>query len=281
MAFINHNGKITEEHTPIIEANNRGLRFGDGLFETLKYKNGKLILVDEHLARLWHGMRLLQFELPKLFSPDILESQILQLIQKNNHQSARIRITVFRGNGGLYDPHHHAPQYIIQTWQLPETNGLLNENGLQCCIYRDALKVVDCFSNSKHNNYLPYFMGALYAKKEKCNDAIILNQHNNICDSTIANVFFIKDGIIYTPALTEGCVAGVTRATVINELKNNYSIVETTITEAILMEADEVFLTNSIYNIRWIAAIENKNYHNNLTREIYNHLLQTNGIVFC
>ena len=281
MAFINYNGKITEEHIPIIEANNRGLRFGDGLFETLKYKNGKLILVDEHLARLWYGMRLLQFELPKLFSPDMLESQILQLIQKNNHQSARIRITVFRGNGGLYDPHHHAPQYIIQTWQLPETNGLLNENGLQCCIYRDALKVVDRFSNSKHNNYLPYFMGALYAKKEKCNDAIILNQHNNICDSTIANVFFIKDGIIYTPALTEGCVAGVTRATVINELKNNYSIVETTITEAILMEADEVFLTNSIYNIRWIAAIENKNYHNNLTREIYNHLLQTNGIVFC
>ena len=150
MAFINYNGKITEEHTPIIEANNRGLRFGDGLFETLKYKNGKLILVDEHLARLWHGMRLLQFELPKLFSPDILETQILQLIQKNNHQSARIRITVFRGNGGLYDPHHHAPQYIIQTWQLPETNGLLNENGLQCCIYRDALKVVDRFSNSKH-----------------------------------------------------------------------------------------------------------------------------------
>jgi branched-chain amino acid aminotransferase len=69
----------------------------------------------------------------------------------------------------------------------------LNENGLQCILFKDALKSVDAYSNLKHNNYLPYLMGALQAKKMKCNDAIIFNANLNICDSTIANVFLIKE----------------------------------------------------------------------------------------
>jgi len=282
MAFINFNGKILENHTPVIEAGNRGLRYGDGLFETMKFKNGNLILVDEHLSRLWSGMKLLQFELPKLFTPDKIEEQILQLIQKNKLQSARIRLTIIRDNGGLHDPESHTPHYLIETWSLPESNGALNENGLDCCLYHDALKTADMFSNSKHNNFLPYFMGALHAKKEKCNDAIILNQYHRICDSTIANVFLIKDDVVYTPSLTEGCIAGVMRSFVITAFKkNNTSIVEKEISIEDLLHADEVFLTNSIYNMRWVKGIESSNYSNSKTREIYQHLFQTNGDVFC
>ncbi len=282
MTFINFNGKILENHTPVIEAGNRGLRYGDGLFETMKYKNGHLILVDEHLSRLWSGMKLLQFDLPKLFTPDKIEEQILQLIQKNKLHSARIRLTIIRDNGGLHDPESHTPHYLIETWSLPESNGALNENGLDCCIYQDAFKSADLFSNSKHNNFLPYLMGALHAKKEKCNDAIILNQHQRVCDSTIANIFLIKDNIIYTPALAEGCIAGVMRAFVISVLrKNNNDVIEKEITIEALLNADEVFLTNSIYNMRWVKGIETSNYSNFKTREIYHHLIQTNGAVFC
>ena len=259
MTFINFNGKILENHTPVIEAGNRGLRYGDGLFETMKYKNGHLILVDEHLSRLWSGMKLLQFDLPKLFTPDKIEEQILQLIQKNKLHSARIRLTIIRDNGGLHDPESHTPHYLIETWSLPESNGALNENGLDC-----------------------YLMGALHAKKEKCNDAIILNQHQRVCDSTIANIFLIKDNIIYTPALAEGCIAGVMRAFVISVLrKNNNDVNEKEITIEALLNADEVFLTNSIYNMRWVKGIETSNYSNFKTREIYHHLIQTNGAVFC
>ncbi len=282
MAFINYNGKLLDEHTPIIEADNRGLKFGDGLFETLKFKKGKLILIDEHLARLWNGMKLLQFEFPKHFTPDSLEQQILQLVKKNNLTAARIRLTITRGNGGLYDAQQHTPNVIIQTWPLPETNGQLNENGLQCCIFRDSFKSIDIFSNSKHNNFLVYSMGALYAKKQKCNDAIILNQHDHICDSTIANIFLIKNEVIYTPALTEGCIAGVMRNFIIKALqKAGYEVVENNISQDALLDADEVFLSNSIYNIRWVAAIENKNYSNKKTLEIFRYLEQTNPADFC
>jgi len=282
MAFINYNGKYIDDSNPIIQANNRGFRFGDGVFETMKFKKGKIIFLDEHLSRLWQGLKRFQFDLPKLFTPDYLESQILALIQKNKLSVARIRLTVFRGNGGLYDPENLHPNFIIESWNLPETNGDLNENGLQCILFKDALKSVDAYSNLKHNNYLPYLMGALQAKKMKCNDAIIFNANLNICDSTIANVFLIKENIIYTPALSEGCIAGIMREFVINELrKNNCNVVEQTITETDLANADEVFLTNSIYNMRWVSAIDSLNYQNKITREIYHLLKQTNPQDFC
>ena len=282
MAFINYNGKFIDDSNPIIQANNRGFRFGDGVFETMKFKKGKIIFLDEHLSRLWQGLKRFQFDLPKLFTPDYLESQILALIQKNKHSAARIRLTIFRGNGGLYDPENLHPNFIIESWNLPETNGDLNENGLQCILFKDALKSIDAFSNLKHNNYLPYLMGALQAKKMKCNDAIIFNANLNICDSTIANVFLIKDNIIYTPSLFEGCIAGIMREFIINELKkNNFNVVEQTITETDLANADEVFLTNSIYNMRWVSAIDNFNYQNKMTREIYHLLKQTNPQDFC
>jgi len=87
---------------------------------------------------------------------------------------------------------------------------------------------------------------------------------------------------VYTPALAEGCIAGVMRSFVITALKkNNTSIVEKEITIEDLLDANEVFLTNSIYNMRWVKGIESSNYSNSKTREIYYQLLQTYRDVFC
>lgn len=282
MVYFNYNGKLLLEDTPVAGPDNRGLRYGDGLFETIKYKNGELILLDEHLARLWKGMQLLQFQPSKLFTPDLLEKEIAQLLKKNNHSTARVRLSVIRGNGGLFDAKNHKPNYIIQSWLLEENNGCLNENGLQLCIYTDSKKSIDIFSNLKHNNYLPYFMGALFAKKELCNDVIILNHLNQVCDTCIANIFLIKNSILYTPSLEEGCVAGTMRNYIVQQLsRSGYDIVETSITIETLMEADEVFLTNSMYNLRWVAGIADKKYSNSLTQKIYQQLCQTNSLVFC
>ena len=155
MTFVNFNGKILKDDQPIITVSNRGLRYGDGIFETIKLKNGILILKDEHFARFWKGLQLLQFDIPKLWSPEKFEEQILQLTNKNKITSARVRLTVIRGDGGLYDPKDNIPNYIIETIPLAENTGNLNENGLQLCIYKDAVKSIDSFSNFKPNNYLP------------------------------------------------------------------------------------------------------------------------------
>ncbi len=281
MKYINYNGKIVEEDTLIVPAQNRGLRYGDGVFETIKLKNGKLILAEEHFERLWKGMEMLQFNIGKIFTKAKLIEEVTQLAKKNNLITARIRLTIIRGNGGIYDVKNHMPNYIIEAIELPEGNGELNSNGLQLCIYNAAKKNIDSFSNLKTNNYLPYFMGALFAKENHCNDALIVNAEGNICDTTIANIFYIKDEAIFTPALSQGCVAGVMRKWLIEKIQSlGFAVNETTITKEDLLGADEVFLSNSIYNIRWVGSLEETSYTNNSIYKIVDQLLRKENEVF-
>ncbi len=282
MNYFNYNGKVLQANENIIGPQNRGLRYGDGIFETMKLKNGKLILSDEHFARLWKGMQMLQFDIPKLLSPEKLEEEIFQLAAKNKLTAARIRLTIIRGDGGIYDAKNNTPNYIIEAIQLPEDNGPLNSNGLQLCVFNDAKKSLDTFSNLKTNNYLPYFMGAMFAKKQHCNDAIILNSEGNICDSTIANIFYIKDEAIYTPTLAQGCVAGVMRKFLIDKIRAlGFTVHESIVTKEAILNANEVFLSNSIYNIRWVAGLENKSYTNTITWEIVEKLLRKEESIYC
>ncbi len=282
MEYFNFNGKTFEKNTPVIGPENRSFRYGDGLFETLKFKNEKIILAEQHFNRLWAGMKKMQFDIPVHFTREILTEQIIQLIKKNKAEHARIRLSVFRGDGGIYDPVNHLPNYIIQCWPLANPANELNENGLHVCIYRDAKKSMDTFSNLKHNSYLPYFMAALFAKKIKCNDAIILNSAERVCDSTIANIFLVKNNVIKTPSLEEGCIAGIMRNCIIETLAaNQISVLQEAVSQTELLEADEVFLSNSILNIKWISRLENKQLGMTKIQEIYQLLTKTNPEVFC
>ncbi len=277
MNYFIFNGKFYKEETALLSVSSRGLRFGDGLFETIKCKNGQPELLDEHLARLWNGMQVLQFNIPKHFTPDNLQDEIEGLLKKNGlSKNARIRLTVFRGDGGLYDDIDHKPNYLIQSWPLGEETGNWNSNGLVLGIYNAVKKSADILSNLKHNNFLPYVMAALYAKKEKWNDAILLNTDGRLCDTTIANIFLIKDEVIYTPALTEACLGGVMRRHIIQVLNTaGYKVTEAKITIEELYDADEVFLSNSIYNIRWVGNIGDKKYNCKLTQKIYATVFST------
>jgi len=273
--FFTYNDKIFKEGTSVINPDNRSLRYGDGLFETIKVNNGILQLRDYHFERLFSGMKMLQFEIPKNFTVGFLENKITELCKRNNHNAfARVRLMIFRGNGGLYDAENNSPNYIIQIWNIePATE--LNSNGLIIDVYPDAKKASDKFANIKSNNFLPYVMAALHAKQLKVNDCILLNNHERICDSTIANIFIIKDNIIYTPSLNEGCVAGVLRRFIIEKFQPDLKIIEKPISIGELENADEVFLTNSIKGIRWVKQFRNSQYSNVSVKKIHELFLKT------
>ncbi len=282
MTYINYNSKIISAEIPIITAASRGLRYGDGLFETFKYKNAEAILFDEHAARLWKGLQLMEFTLPPLLTPEYLKEQTEKLLKKNNLSCSRVRWQLFREPGGLYDAKNHKPNFIIEAMPLAEQNGFINSNGLHVGIYTKANKMADSFANCKHSNFLPYFMAALFAKKNKLNDAIILNNFGRICDSTHANIFMLKGNTISTPALTEGCIAGVMRKFLLqNLIALDYKIHEGAIEIEDLLEADEIFLSNSIYNIRWVSQFENKLYPGFETAKIYKALQHTFPHIIC
>jgi len=264
-AFINFNGKIIKNNKPVILADNRSFRYGDGCFETMKMLNGKIILEAYHWERLFTSLKLLHFNKSTFFISEAFKEEIVALAKKNHHKkAARIRVTIARGSGGLHDVQNNYPNYII------ESNNKINENGLVLDIYRDARKIADGFSQIKSNNFLCYAMAALWAKENKLNDAVILNPYDRIADSTIANIFIVKNGVIKTPALSEGCISGVMRKYLLSCLvKEGIPFEETKISVEDLAEANEVFLTNSIRGIRWVKEIANTQYKQQLSTYLF------------
>jgi len=274
-AYLLYNGKFHKEDSPLVTASNRGLRYGDGLFETLRCTDGQLQMASFHFERLFNGLQLLQFDCPAYFTPAYLQNQVIALCYKNQHPVARVRINVFRGDGGLYDAENHFPHYIIQSWKLPEPGFQFNENGLVTGIYPDAQKPMDLFCNLKCNSFLPYTMAALHAQKNRWNDAILLNTAGRVCDTSIANLFIIKNEIIYTSPLTEASVAGTMRRFLLENLPaNGFSVQEKPITEADLYSADEVFLSNAIKGIRWVGHCGDSTYNWPLTKAIFHKMLK-------
>jgi len=270
--FINYNGNIYEEEQPVLTVADHSYRYGDGLFETMKMIKGNILFEEFHFERLFSGLKVLKFTTPGLFTRQKIGEEIKRLCKKNNcEELARIRLAVSRGNGGLYDCDNKF-SYVIECWPLENNNGDINTNGLVIDVFPDARKSVDHFSNLKSANYLPYVMAAVWAKENKLNDALILNQHGRICDATIANVFWTKSDKIYTPPLSEGCVSGIMRRRILN---SGLDIHESILSEDILLNADEVFLTNVITGIRWVKQCGNKGYSNTITYKIFAELNRT------
>ncbi len=272
--YYNHNGKLFEDSEKAILISNHSYRYGDGIFETMKLVNGNIPLANYHFERLFESMNLLGFKIPGLFTKEKLLDEILMLAKKNNCSNlARVRVAVSRGNGGVNDCDDKL-QYTIECTEANENINRLNENGFILDFFPDALKSCDKFSNLKSSSYLIYVMAARYAKENKLNDALILNQHNRICEASIANLFWVKDEIFFTPPLSEGCVAGVMRKYLIEKISIiGYQVMEKPCEMGDIEKADEIFLTNAVYGMRWVKQIRANSYSNIRVMEIYKSVI--------
>ena len=272
--FISINGTTTINSHPVLPADNHSYRYADGLFETMKVVNGQIKLEQYHFERLFSGMKELKFEVSGLFTREKISEEIIQLCRRNKCEKlGRVRLSVSRGNAGLYDCDDKF-QYLIECWPLEDSVNKLNGIGLTIDIFPDIRKSTDKFSNLKSANYLPYVMAAIWAKENKLNEALVLNSYERICDATIANVFWVKNGIIYTPQLSEGCIAGVMRKYLIDQTTDTeIEIKEKELYPADLETADEVFLTNATRGIRWVSGFKNKSYQCDLSKRLFNGLI--------
>jgi branched-chain amino acid aminotransferase len=276
MNQICFNGKYLPAETPAILPTNRSYRYGDGLFETIRLVRGAMPLAAYHFERLFSGIGLLEYEVPALFTPAKIQQQIILLCERNGCGNlARVRLSVFRGNGGLYDDDRKL-QYMIECWPLDEEMVKLNTNGLVIGIYPHARKSCDALSNLKSASFLPYAAAAEYAKKNKLNDCILLNTQGSLADSTIANIFLVKEKKLITPPLSEGCVNGVMRRYLLEQMKKaDIDCTEEALSPDDLENADEVFLTNAIRGVRWVKEFGNRTYTNAKAVEIFNRFIKT------
>lgn len=265
MNYVSVDGRILPAGQPALHVNNRGYRYGDGLFETMKVKANRIIFENWHFERLLTGLKLIDLELPSTINRERLTKEVLALCELNGCSGlARVRLSVNRGDGNISDPDQ--PQYVIECLGIKEE---WNEYGILIDVYPFARKSCDRFCNLKSANYLSYVMAARYAKSNNLDEALVLNVHERIAEASVANVFIVKGERLFTPSLDEGCVAGVLRRWVLE----NYQVIETSLSLEDILSADEVFLTNAISGIRWVKQCRDKLYKGEMASAIYERLL--------
>lgn len=266
--YILHNDEFIAINQPILTAANRGFKYGDGLFETMRMCNGKLQFAAQHADRLHAGMKALKMDGSTLLDEYFLKQKTAELCKKNKlKENVRFRLSVYRDGDGLYTPNSNKSGYVLEASALADDHYEFNKKGLIIDVYDELTKPVNKLSNYKTSNSLLYVMAGLYKKQHRLDDAFILNQHGFLCESISSNIFVVYDKKVYTPALSEGCVAGVMRNVVMNMARiNDIEVIEAQINPEILKAAEEVFVTNAISGIRWVMGYGRKRYFNEITK---------------
>ncbi|MFZ4861207.1 aminotransferase class IV [Sphingobacterium sp. Mn56C] len=274
--YINFNGSLIPENTNILQANNRAFRYGDGVFETMLFKDGEIRFLDLHIARLQKGMQMLQLDGAVKFDSFFIKKAAEELIRKNNMigQKVRVRLIVYRDGDGLYTPETNASGFIFQVSRV--TDPVRDKKmGLIVGLYTAHKKAYTELSCLKSNNALVYVLAGLHKKKFDYDEVLILNQEGNLCEALTSNIFVYYDKVLYTPALSEGCVEGVMRK-VVMELAEEEGIplVEAQISPEILKVADEIFVTNAVQGIQWVMGYKQKRYFNRISRVLQEKLVK-------
>ncbi len=276
MNYIFVNEELFPAETAVIPVSDRGYRYGEGIFETIRVRENRIPLLGLHWERLEAGLQVLKWEKPAGFTREKMEQQIHLLCRKNDCASlARVRVTVSARNKEPFGS-PRTFRYVIEARPLDEAYIRINETGLHIGIFPLARKSCDLFSNLKSAQYLPYAMASLYASENNLDDCLVLNSKERIADSTIANIFWIKDDIIRTPPLSEGCVGGVMRRWLLENLPAcGFKVEEEPVNPSGLETATEIFLSNALRGIRWVSRFGEKRYGHELISAINDRLTRT------
>lgn len=252
---VDYNGTLLSSEEKLLSVFNSGFRYGDALFETIFFDRNSLRLFPYHWDRISSGFAALDYNIPEWWSEDFFKEKILSLIQNNSLITARIRLTVWRGNAGLGTSSEAPAEYLIETFPVEE----FKTEGISLGLYTDIRKSPSIISRYKNSSYLLNVMAANYSAKHQLDDCLYLNDSGRICESSISNVFWVKNQSVFTTPLSEGPVDGVMRRHIITTLNNSpYRVTEIPITPEELLEADEIFLTNAIRGVMSVGEFLGK-----------------------
>lgn len=274
--MINLNGTLHQEIYNTLSIENRGYKYGDALFETLKVVNGKILFWEDHYFRLMASMRILRMEIPMNFTMEFLESEIHKTLEANTleNSSARVRFNVHRRDGGKYLPEINAIDYNIGVEPLDPDLYIINTAPYTIDLFKDFFVAPGLLSTLKTNNKIVNVLGSIYAKENKFDNCLLLNTNKSIIEGLNGNLFMVKDNLVKTPPLEDGCLKGIMRKQVmdlVNSLEG-YKMSETSISPFELQKADELFLTNVITGVQPISSYRKKEYTHTLSALIIDKL---------
>lgn len=272
MEFDNSNGFLIEKGDKLFDMSNRSLKYGDGIFETMRLIKGKIMFWEDHYARLSRGIKYLKIE-DSGKEKEFWEKEIDRLVIKNKYVEARIKLLVFRNSPGLYTPMGNRLGFFIEGLSYDNSDYSLDTKGLKMGIFESDFKSISNISNHKTTSALLFVLASIEKNQKGLDEVVVLNTAKRVCEGTSSNLFLRIGDEILTPSLEEGCLDGVMRKQIINFYKNkNKPVYEGEITLETLEKADEIFLTNTISGVQSVESFKSKKFNNDSTIELQQYL---------
>lgn len=258
--MVNFNGSIQDE---MMLSTNRAFLYGDAVFETLKVVDGRILFFEDHYFRLMASMRILRMKIPMTFTLEFLESEILRLVKEANlTESSRVRLSVFRNDGGFYLPNDNSVSYLISVQPLQDKNYHFSSDNYEVELYKDFYLTKQLLSTLKSTNKAIQVIGSIYAEENGYQNCLLLNEEKSVVEALNGNLFMVMGDTLVTPPLTEGCLNGILRKQLLSIAKKieGLTVTEATISPFDLQKASELFITNVITGIQPITKYRKKEY---------------------
>ena len=279
--MINFNGTIVSQDANIL-TQNRAFLYGDGVFETVKVINNKILFLEDHYFRLMSSMRVIRMEIPMNFTMEYLEKQILALVNKNGlSASSRARITVYRNDGGYYLPQNNTVSFLIHAVALQNTLYAVEKMNYEVDLYKDFYITKQLLSSIKTTNKIINITGSIFANENGLDNCLLLNDSKNVVEALQGNLFMVLGNKLITPPVSEGCLNGVMRKQILSLAKKmeNLEVVEAAISPFDLQKAEELFITNVIKGIQPITQYRKKSFVSKVSVQLLqqlNDMINTN-----
>jgi branched-chain amino acid aminotransferase len=260
--MLNFNGNFVENGEDHI-LDNRAFLYGDGVFETVRILDGKVLFLEDHYFRLMSSMRVVRMQIPMTFTMEYIESLLVDTAARENClNAARARITVFRNPGGYYKPLTNAISFVVSASALHEPMYVKGKELYEVELYKDFYITKQLLSSIKTTNKLVNITGSIFASENGFDNCLIMNDSKNVIEALNGNIFMLTGNRLVTPPVAEGCLNGVMRKQLlaIAGKDTDIEVAEEAISPFDLQKADELFITNVIVGIQSVTRYRKKEY---------------------
>lgn len=273
--YIYLNNSFVPKEEAKVSVFDHGLMYGDGIFETLRSYNGTVFRIDSHIDRLFGSAEMIRLAIPK--GKDELKDVIYQSLEINGLKDAYIRVSITRGEGeiGLDPDLCKEPTIIVISKPLTPYLEEIYRMGVRIIISAVRRMPPEALDPAiKSLNFLNNILAKISAKDKKAFDALMLNAQGYVTETTTANIFVVKKGLLITPPLSSGILKGITRSAIfLISRAIGIDLLEQDILPSDLYKADETFLTNTSLEIMPVARIDGKLIGDGRPGEITRRLL--------